>query len=179
MKPARHSKRLTPSRQTRLPQVTLKQEEKLGGGELEAWMASVNAKLDAINTMIARPQRGPIGRRLEVARDTLEARRIKQKILGLPGPGRPKQTINAQSLGIFLAIDSGTVSKAAVLKAFGKDLKAGNNISARYRWINRRIESGRQAFHSLTQQEQLSNRKHVQRMRAEQLLKWIPAIPSS
>lgn len=114
-------------------------------------------------------------------REYLKHHPIPAKLHGREAPnkrGRPP-VISGQSLAIFLALDSGAVSRADILRALGRDPSVdGRNVSAQYRWINLRFEAGRETFLSRSPEEQSENRERIRAISAARFLEILPSIPS-
>jgi hypothetical protein len=132
--------------------------------------------------LITEPDRKKAIRLLDAERSKyLKCNPIRAVLYGRPLPkdrGRPKQTVHAQSLGIFLAVDSG-MPKIEILRSLGRDPGLEGNRSAQYRWIDLRIAAGRQTFLTRTPSEQSSIKAFVQAMQPDQLLKWLQTLTAS
>lgn len=116
----------------------------------------------------------------QARRKYVEQHPIAAKLYGREAPnrrGRPA-VISAQSLGIFVALDCGVLSKAQIKEAFGRDYMVGGNNSAHERWINRRFKTGQETFLTMPQQRQIEIRKRFYAMPTDRLRKFLTTLPS-
>ncbi len=134
--------------------------------------------------LLEEPDRTKAIQRLDKKRrEYLEVHPIAAKLHGMEFPkkrGRPKTstTVNAQSLAVYLAVRTGVVSQADILRELGQAPSVGTNAKGRYEWLKRRIQSGEETFSEMTPQEQLNAEAKIRAMNSTKLLRLLSTLPS-
>ncbi len=117
-------------------------------------------------------------------REYLEVHPIPARLHGREFPkrrGRPKTsaTVNAQSLAIYLAVKTGLVSRADILRELGQAPSVGTNAKGRYEWLKRRIQSGEETFSEMTPQEQDNAEAKICAMDSTKFLRLLSTLLSN